>query len=158
MHINTYMHIYTHTYIYTHTHIHIYTYTYIYTHTYTVHPRLSVPRKSKRIVLSVDDKLKICEMVQKKILKTEIMLKYNIGKSTVNYIGKSPETLKNFKMSKCELGIAKCIKATKSMKGGMFDKLDSALYLWVQQQREKGIPITAPILLEKVSEFQSYLC
>ena len=37
--------------------------------------------KRKRIVLSVDDKLKICEMVRKKIPKTEIMLKYNIGAS-----------------------------------------------------------------------------
>ena len=64
--------------------------------------------KRKRIVLSVDDKLKICE----------IMLKYNIGKSTVNAICKSQETLKNFKMSKCLLVIAKCVKATKSTKGG----------------------------------------
>ena len=47
--------------------------------------------KRKRIVLSVDDKLKICEMVRKKISKTEIMLKYNIGKSTVNDICKSQE-------------------------------------------------------------------
>ena len=109
--------------------------------------------KRKRIVLSDGDKLKICEMVRKKIPKTEIMLKYNIGKSTVNDICKSQETLKNFKMSKCELGIAKCVKATKSMKGEMFDKLDNALYLWFRQQREKGIPITGPILLEKTSSF-----
>ena len=101
--------------------------------------------KRKRIVLSVGDKLKICEMLRKKIPKSEIMLKYNIGKSTVN----------NFKMSKCELGTAKCVKATKSMKGGMFDKLDNALYLWFRQQRENGIPITGPILLEKASEFHS---
>ena len=115
--------------------------------------------KRKRIVLSVDDKLKICEMVRKKI-PTEIMLKYNIGKSTVKDICKSQETLKNFKMSKCELGIAKCVKATKStkatesMNGGMFDKLGNALYLWFRQQHEKGIPITDPILLEKAS----YIC
>ena len=63
--------------------------------------------KRKRIVLSVDDKIKICEMVRKKIPKSEIMLKYNIDKSTVNDICKSQETLTNFKMSKCELGIAK---------------------------------------------------
>ena len=113
--------------------------------------------KRKRIVLSVDDKLKICEMVLKKIPKTEIMVKYNIGKSTVNDICNSQESLKNFKMSKCELGIAKCVKATKSMKGGMFDKLDNALYLWFRQQREKSIPITGPILLEKASEFHSLI-
>ena len=49
--------------------------------------------------------------------------------------------------------IANCVKATKSMKGGMFDKLDNGLYLWFRQQREKRIPITGPILLGKASEF-----
>ena len=40
--------------------------------------------KRKRTVLSVEDKLNVCDMVPKKIPKTEVMLKYNIGKSTVN--------------------------------------------------------------------------
>ena len=39
------------------------------------------------------------------------------------------------------------------MKGGMSQKLASALYMWYRQQREKGIPVTEPILLEKATEF-----
>ena len=113
--------------------------------------------KRKRTVLSVDDKLKVCDMIPRKISKTDIMLKYNIGKSTVNDICKSEESLKNFKMTKCELGIPKSVKATKAMKVGMYYKLDSALYLWFRQQREKGIPVTGPILLEKANEFHSLL-
>ena len=113
--------------------------------------------KRKRTVLSVEDKLNVCDMMRKKIFKTEIMLKYNIGKSTVNDICKSEERLKNFKMTKSELGISKSVKATKTMKVGMYHKLDSALYLWFRQQREKGIPVTVSILLEKATEFNSLL-
>ena len=65
------------------------------------------------------------------------MLRYNIGKSIVNDICKSEESLKCFKMAKCELGILKSVKATKSMKTGMFEELDSALCLWFRQKREK---------------------
>ena len=40
--------------------------------------------KHKRVVLSIEEKLKVCEMFRNKILKTDITLKYSIGKSTVN--------------------------------------------------------------------------
>ena len=94
-------------------------------------------------------------MLRKKIPKTEFMLKYNIGKSIVNDICKSEERWKNFKMTKYKLGISKSVKATKAMKVGMYHKLDSAHYLWFRQQREKGIPVTGSILLEKATEFHS---
>lgn len=113
--------------------------------------------KRKRIVLSIEEKLKVCEMFRNKIPKTDIMLKYSIGKSTVNDIIKKEESLKNFKMGKSELGISNSAKATKTMKGGMYQKLDSALYLWFRQQREKGTPVTGPILLEKATEFHKLL-
>ena len=59
-------------------------------------------------------------------------------------------------MTKSELGISKSVKAKKAMKVGMYHKLDSALYLWFRQQREKGIPVTGLILLEKATEFHSF--
>ena len=43
------------------------------------------------------------------------------------------------------------------MKVGMYSRWDSALYMWFRQQREKGIPVTGPILLEEASEFHSFL-
>lgn len=113
--------------------------------------------KRKRVVLSVADKLQICEMVHKKVPKTEIMRTFNIGKSTVNDICNNEEKLKKFKSAKSEFGIAKSVKETKSMKGGMFDNMDNALYVWFRQQREKGVPVTGPILLEKASEFHNLL-
>ena len=68
--------------------------------------------KRKRTVLSVKEKLYVCDMVRRKISKTDTLLKYNIGKTAVNDICKSKERLKNFKMAKCELGISKFVNAT----------------------------------------------
>ena len=101
-------------------------------------------------MLSVEEKLKICEMVLKQVPKTEIMGKFNIGKSVVNDICKKEEQLKKFKT-------AKSVKDTKAMKGGMFDTMNNALYVWFRQQREKGVPMTGPILFEKASEFHNLL-
>ena len=60
-------------------------------------------------------------------------------------------------MTKSELGISKSVKGTKAMKVGIYHKLDSARYLWFRQHREKGIPVTGLILLEKATEFHSFL-
>ena len=35
--------------------------------------------------------------------------------------------------------------------------VDQALYVWFRQMREKGVPVTGPILLEKAVEFHSLL-
>ena len=58
--------------------------------------------KRKRVVLSIEEKLKVCEMFRNKIPKTDIMLKYSIRKSTVNDYIKKKESLKNSKMGKSE--------------------------------------------------------
>ena len=60
-------------------------------------------------------------------------------------------------MGKSELGISNSLKTTKTMKWGMYQKLDSALYLWLRQQREKGILVAGPILLEKANDFHKLL-
>ena len=85
--------------------------------------------KRKKVCLSIEDKLDICEMGRKKVPIIEIMAKYNIGKSTAYDIIKQEEQLKGFKRNRAELGIGKSVKSAKSMKCGMFEKLDGALYL-----------------------------
>ena len=43
------------------------------------------------------------------------------------------------------------------MKGGLYDDLDRALYIWFRQQREKWIPITGTIRIEKAYEFHNLI-
>ena len=113
--------------------------------------------KRKRVVLSIEDKLTVCDLVRKKVSYSEINNRSNIGKSTISDIVRGEEKLNEFKQSKCELGISKSVKKTKTMRGGKFDKLDQALYIWFRQMRDKGVPVTGPILLGKANEYHALL-
>lgn len=109
--------------------------------------------KRKRVLLTVADKLEVCRLAKQNVPKSLLMNQYNIGKSTLNDILRNEDKLKKFKAEKEGLGIPGAAETAKQIKGGNFDKLDSALYIWFRQEREKGCPITGPVLLEKASEF-----
>ena len=92
-------------------------------------------------------------MAKNSVPKAVIMSQFSISKSTLNDILRSNKKFKKFKAEKEELGLSGAAKMAKKVEGGVFDKLDSALYIWFRQEREKGCPVTGPILLEKASKF-----
>ena len=110
-------------------------------------------KKRKRVQLTIVNKLKVCEMAKNDVPKTFIMSQFSIGKSTLNDILRSEVKFKKFKAEKDELGLRVAAKTAKIVEGNVFDKLNSALYIWFRQEREKGCTVTGPILLEKASEF-----
>ena len=83
--------------------------------------------KRKRVLITIDDKLKICEMSRQGVSKKVIMDRYNIGKSTLYDMLKNEEKFKKFKSDKDELGISSATKLTKRICTGNFEKLDNAL-------------------------------
>ena len=99
----------------------------------------------------------VCDLVRKNLSYSEINNRFNIRKPTISDIVRGEDKLKKFKQSKCEHGISKSVKKTKTMRGGKLDKLDQALYIWFYQMREKGVPVTGPILLEKANEYHALL-
>jgi len=109
--------------------------------------------RRKRVVLTIEDKLKVCRLAKQNVPKSILMNQFKVGKSTLNDILRSEEKLTQFKAEKNELGIPGAVQTSKAMKNGSFDKLDSALCIWFRQQREKGCPVTGPILMEKASKF-----
>ena len=46
-------------------------------------------KKRKRVQLTIENKLKVCEMASNNVPKAVIMSKFNIGKSTLNDILRS---------------------------------------------------------------------
>ena len=42
--------------------------------------------KRKRVILTVEDKIKVCNLVRQNVPKASIIPQYNIGKSTLNNI------------------------------------------------------------------------
>lgn len=111
----------------------------------------------KRKVLSIEDKLIICELVKKGTPYGEICDKYGIGKSTISDIKKKETEMRAYVSQKTQLGMAKCVKDAKTMHQGYNEELDQALYIWFKQCREKNIPVTGPLLMEKASYFYNVL-
>ena len=109
-------------------------------------------KKRKRVQLTIENKIKVCEMEKKNVLKSVIMSQFSTGKSTLNEILRS-EQFKKFKAEKEELGLTGATKTAKRVEGGYFDKLDSSIYIWFRQEREKDCLETGAVLLENASEF-----
>ena len=57
-------------------------------------------KKRKHVILTIEEKLKACEMVRNKVPKFMVMEKFNIGKSTLNDICRKEESLKSLRPRK----------------------------------------------------------
>ena len=105
------------------------------------------PAKRKKIVLNIEQKLEVIDLLQKGASYSTVADKYGIGRSTIADIRKSAEKLRSFKQRMTEMGV-KDVKV-KAMKIGAHEKLDEGLYIWFRQQREKDVPVTGVLLQEK---------
>ena len=111
-------------------------------------------RKRKRVVLSIDSKLKVLNSVAKGVSYSEICEKYGIGKSTITTLRQNEAKIREFAStmeSTCMSGSRKVMRLAKD------EQLDQALYLWFVQQRSVGMPISGPILCEKAKQLSEQL-
>ena len=92
----------------------------------------SSTRKRKRKVLSISEKLKICELAKGGRTLQSLANEFDIGKSTVHDIVKNEERLQVFQK---EVTDGDC---RKTMKKSVLTELDKVVYLWFIQQRCKG--------------------
>ena len=82
--------------------------------------------KRKRVVLTISQKLEICDLVTSRRLSYgDIARKYGIGRQTVADI-KKKEDLREFQRGAVEMNMPE----VKVMKTGQYDKLDKALYFY----------------------------
>ena len=115
---------------------------------------LVMSTKRKHKVLTVEEKLKICELVSLKVPYNEICSKYGIGRSTITDIKKKEAEFKAFVDEATGNASAPSAKAMKTSK---FSELDAALFIWIRQMREKNFPVTGPLLSEKARQLFTML-
>jgi len=111
-----------------------------------------VPVKRRKVVLTIEKKLEVLDLLQKKTSYTVIAEKYGISRSDIK---NSENKLRPFKEKMTEMGI-KEVK-TNSMTMGSFDKLDEALYIWFKQQHKKDVAVSGSLLQEKAKILYSRL-
>ena len=110
--------------------------------------------KRKRVVLSIPDKVKIIELLDKSVSYTLICEKYGIGRRFVGGIKKNREKILKFRSKMIDMGMS---RKAKVMKLGDDQLLDKAVYMWLSQKRMEGVPISGPILCEKATELSKTL-
>ncbi len=85
-------------------------------------------------MLTIEEKLKICESIRKGLSMTSVAQQFNVGRSTVHDIVKNEAKLKRFAT---EIEEGDCIKKRKIVRRPEFSELDKAFV----QQRCKDLCI-----------------
>lgn len=112
------------------------------------------PQKRKRALLSVADKLQVCDEVRKGLSYARVSDKFSIGKSTVRDIVKSEEKLRCFQSQLQDEDWSKrrCI-----VRLADFPDVDKAVCLWFVQERSAGTPVSGPALMAKAQQLYKKL-
>ena len=114
----------------------------------------SSTKKRRRVVLTIEQKLKICDLIESGRTLTSVALEYDTPKSTVHDIVKSKEKLKAFLK---EIEDGSCVKKRRIVRRANLEDLDKAVYLWFVQQCCKGTPISGTLLMGKALQLHPLL-
>lgn len=96
--------------------------------------------KRKRVVISFADKLAAIKQVEEGCLLKTVAANYGVGVSTVSdWVKSKPKFLEQVVKN----------GNRKTLKTSDFENVNEALFMWFTQQREKGMPLTGPLLQEK---------
>lgn len=109
----------------------------------------SATKKRKRVVLTIEEKVKVLDMLDESVSYGVIAEKFGIGKSTVSDLKKNKEKIRSFQREMIDMGMK---RQAKTMRLGDDKQLDRALYLWFKQKRMEGVPVTGPLLCAKALE------
>ena len=91
----------------------------------------------------------ITEVEKGQKTKTEIAKMFNIPKNTLTGWVKKAESIKE--------GYAKFGPKRRVMRTGQFDELESPMLKWFTSMRDRNIPLSGPLLLEKAKSFAEQL-
>lgn len=107
-------------------------------------------RKKKFVPLHI--KLEALKRLDKGETLKKLAAEYGVGEVTVGDWRRNRSKLEQFTSNKCS-GILS--NSRKSMKSAEYNKTSEALFMWFSQQRQKGSPISGPMLQEKAIFFRN---
>lgn len=110
--------------------------------------------KAKRKFVSIKEKLTALKRIDQGESLKKIAADYGVGETTVGDWRRNRNKIEQFSSVKC---VDLTTSDRKSMKKSEYEKTSEALFLWFSQQRQKGSPISGPILQEKALFFRNKL-
>ncbi|XP_043254135.1 jerky protein homolog-like [Colletes gigas] len=110
--------------------------------------------KRKRVVLSIKTKHEIIQKLENGESAAKLAKIYGIGKATITGIKNQKCAIENYLLQADSLDVSTTRKSLMVPKN---KNVDDAVFQWFLQNRDKGVPISGPILCEKALEFNEKL-
>lgn len=107
-------------------------------------------KKRKQIIVTMEMKLDALKRLDKGESVNKIALDFGVGQTTIGGWKKKRSEIESWCVKRI---CTESLKERKNMKGGEYEKVSEALYVWFRQHRENGTPISGPILQEKALKF-----
>lgn len=98
----------------------------------------------------MEQKLEALQRLDKGETMQKVAEEYGVGRVTVGDWKKKRSEIVKWCSARAS---NESLKERKTMKKCEYEKVSEALFLWFTQQREKGVPITGPLLQEKALVF-----
>lgn len=112
----------------------------------------SKSQKRRRSVMTIQEKLKIIEELDKGATASALNRKYNVPRQTISDLKKNAADIKVFASQLETPNLAR-----KTMKKAMNKEVDTALYMWFTQKRSEGVPISGDLLCAKALAFNTQM-
>lgn len=110
-------------------------------------------QKRKKVVISLEEKYSAIRRLNSGETAVALAKELHVGKSTVAGWKKNQHEIEKWCLSREGQSPSKAKNKRKTMKKSEYDKVGEALYYWFVLKREKGVPISGPILREKALKF-----
>lgn len=98
----------------------------------------------------MEQKLSALKQLDKGESVSKVAMEYGVGKSTIGDWKRKRAEIEAWCVKRV---CSETLKERKNMKESEFSEVSEALHLWFRQAREKGTPISGPILQEKALQF-----
>lgn len=114
----------------------------------------STRKKRKRILLTVEEKLKIIERVEQGEDAMKLADEYNVGKTTIRDILNKKNEYLYFALNSDSYS---CVRNRKTLKKSMNPELDRAVFEWFQEKRVRGESVTRQALVEAAQRLHKHM-
>lgn len=108
--------------------------------------KFKMASKRKKVVVSMDKKLDAINRIDKGEALKKIAAELGVGTSTVSDWKKQRKEIEDFC---CKMICKDSLEGRGTAKKAKNETLDDALFMWYSAQRERGLPISGPILAQK---------
>lgn len=101
--------------------------------------------KRKHSSCTLKDKLEVLKRLDKGESGTKLAVEFGVGKATISDWKKNRSKIEQF----CATTSEKTLEERHTSKVSQFDKIDEALFIWFSQERQRGTPLSGPLIQEK---------